>query len=239
VEAFSGHPRIVRMLDPKREHSKLGPDWGFIAALPLILFVAVVYAAPIWAFTTLVGDRFGRADPDPGTVVPVAAIICATGLVLLVIRFAVWLRDGRRRSGMDEGQAGIAAVLGTSSALVAASTGSRADVPHWPLWLAPIVLTAVVGTVFWWLLTHARRAAPVPSDGTTEALERLRAVVERLPQESQVAVRQDITAALADLEARSVISPDDAARARGAELGTLALRMSQHRGSRSSGPRGS
>jgi hypothetical protein len=205
--------------------------------LPAAIVVAVVYAAPVWAFTTLVGDRFGRSNPDPNTVVPAAGVICAVGLAGLVIGVVSWTRGGRRPSGAAEGQAGIAAVLGTLSVVIATRKATGADVQGWPLWILPIVLTAVAGAMLWWLLVRAKRAhgaasrttarqgaAPV---GRVEPLKRVRLQVERLSAEHQLAVRRDITAAIDALEARAVISHDEADRARDADLGKLALRMSQ------------
>lgn len=233
--AFEDHPEIVAALRSVPRVSS--GNRGFLLALPLILLIGIVYAAPVWGFTTLIGDRFGRADPDPFVVVPTAGVIFAVGLLFLLINFGIWLARGRTRSGGSEGQAGIAAVLGILSTVIAAVMAQRASVPAWGLWILPIVASAVVGVLFYVLLLQARRREPKTSiaqvpdgpavDTSPEFIATVQGRIRTLDPVEQAAIRRDIHAAISDLEARGVVTVREAALARGAELGELAARMTQ------------
>lgn len=251
VAAFDGHREVLQHLDPAGTFNggrrRSGPGGlKVIALLPFILIMFAVLGAPIWGFVALFGDRFGRSDPDPASAIPVAGVVFAIGLPFLIISLVLWLRAGSAKDASRETQAVMAMALGTVSAVIVATRGSASDVPGWPGWLIPVAATGLIGGAFTVLLLRARRSGRVvtrtrsePADGTAvEPLKRVRLAVEKLPPEQLTAIRHDIDAAITDLAARGVVGARDAAWARGAELGKLALRMSQGRGPVATNPRG-
>jgi hypothetical protein len=56
-------------------------------------------------------------------------------------------------------------------------------------------------------------------------LKQRRESVEQLSDDDRAAIRRDLDAAITDLTTRGLISDSEAERARGTELGGLALRM--------------
>lgn len=249
--AFEGHPHVLRELDPKGKYNggrrRTSPlTVRSIMLVPAVLLLWAVLAAPIWGFVALFGDRFGRSNPDPTTSIPVAGIIFSIGLLPLIISFVLWVRAGRLKDLARETQAVMAMGLGTVSSVIIALRGSASDVPGWGGWLTPVAATGLIGGAFLVLLLRARSARRVPTaqsvgspDGkVAEPLKEVRVAIERLPGADLAAIRLDIDSAISDLAARGVIGSQDAAWARGAELGKLALRMSQGRGPVATNPRG-
>jgi hypothetical protein len=266
VAAFESQPKVLRALDPKGKYAhgrNRGGGWRKTGLALLGFFAVIVFYFPsIAGFTTLIGDRFNRSHPDPNVTVPVAGSIFAFALAMLVVTFVSWLRSGRPKDVGGEVQSSAAAVLGWLSAYVAGTRGSAANTAGWQLWTGVIALCAAFGTVYLVLLLIAHRAASARelkaklrgetaasgaqavagSGAAVEPLKQVRLAVERLSPDDQARVRGDIDGAIDTLAARGVISADEAQWARGAELGKLALRMSQPRprrapdGSSSGGP---
>ncbi len=130
-------------------------------AVPLGLVAAAAYGGPVWACTTVLGARFGRADPDPRITIPVAGGFFALSLVLLVVHVVRFLGGPRSRSLAAEGFAFSYAALGLLTLLAAARRGMRDDVAHWQLWVVPMAAAAALSVVFLWLLVRAKhRCSP-------------------------------------------------------------------------------
>jgi len=239
LAAFERHPGILRVLDPSGKYGKRGggSNRALLLAAPFMLLAFALYVGPIWGLATVMEWRFGQADSDPAVVIPAAGIIFLVTLPFLVLSAVVWWRRGRTPDRFLDYQAGIALFIGGLTVVLATARAIRGDVPAWPLWVLPILAVTIVGGVFFVALLRARRAvrATVPAAkgqarvGAVEPLKAVREQVERLPAPEREAIQQDLLGALDDLERREVIKPAEAEWARGAELGKLALRMSQPR----------
>ena len=235
IAAFAEHPSVLDQLDPARAFRGTKRGWELVWGVPAAILVAVVFAAPIWGLTTLVGDRFGRSTLETSGTIPAAGIIFGIGSILLVVNFVRWLRAGKPKEGMRDAQAGMAFVLGAPSIAIVAVQGPRDVVPFWELWVLPIVFTTVVGGVFLVMLRAERgktRSVPKSLPETVEKqksspLARVTDEVALLNPEARDAVSRDLDDAIAYLEARKLITVADAEVARQAELGLLKLRMYQ------------
>lgn len=228
--------------------------WWTVRSVALALVLLVVLFAPVFGMARLLsGGRASRSDPiDPHDTIPDAGVLFAVGLVVLVLFTWSWVRDGRPRDPGLLLQSQVATVTGAVSAALVAAQGSRAGVDRWELWIVPVLATTVLGVVAWvWQAVTRRarahgerdrardrardrdreqRASGAARGGRGTAVEPLRPVrlaVERLPVHRREAVRADLHAAIEDLLRRGVIDDDVARAAREADLGRLALRMSQ------------
>lgn len=248
--AFEAHDKVLTLLDPSGDYSRGNPGvrrrrrLGMIWTVPLGILLLVLFLVPAYGFAFLMGDRFGRADNDPTTAIHAAGACYAVNVVFLLVLIPAWFVGGRKKQdyGLAGAQAGMALVLGGISVAIAAMRGSGASVSDWPLWSIPIDVTAALGGVFCIMIIIARLRQPrrstakakkerVASDeiATSRRFRRIQEEIARLPAAELAAVRRDLDAAIRDLVARDVISAADGDRAREAELGKLALHMSQRR----------
>lgn len=236
LAAFASHPAVLDQLDPDR--LLRGKDrLKLLLGVPGTIVLGAIFGAPIWGFTTLVGARFGRSTLDPAVTIPAAGIIFAVGLVALIVNVLLWFRAGKPVDRMREAHAGLAFFLGVPSILIAWFKGSTSAVEGWQYWIIPVITSTVIGGVFlaqlWWLRYSPRARAqrtPAALDAEAKAdkpLARVTTAVELLQPAEQDAVKADLEAAISELEAQNVITPEDATVARNAELGLLALRMYQ------------
>lgn len=234
LAAFAEHPGVLDQLAPERKLKGSKRRWELLWGVPAAIVVAAVFAAPIWGFTTLVGDRFGRSTLEPGGTIPAAGIIFGIGLILLVVNLVRWRLAGRPDGGLAYAQAALAFVLGVPSVAIAAVQGPRAEVPSWQLWTLPIIVSTLIGGTWLVLLVVQRRITRSREDPRARAsrktatpLARVTDEVALLTPEARDAVSRDLEVAISDLESREVISAADAVVARRAELGLLKLRMYQ------------
>jgi hypothetical protein len=115
--------------------------------------------------------------------------------------------------------------------------GLNSNVESWQTWIIPIMSTVVLAAVFLVLLIVARASQGARAQSTTQAgagdvppnkiavLKRRRERVAALSDHERASIMNDIESTIDDLEHRGLISAQEAERARGAELGALALRM--------------
>jgi len=231
--AFEDFPVVVSaLLGTGNEKT---PAQRFIFLVPLAILVAVIYAAPVWGLVTVLrpvglSQTSRTAEGD----ITVSGVIFAVAAVSVLVHGCIWLWSGRPAKTALRGSAGMALVLGAVSAAIAAKRGTEDSVPDWGFWALPMLASAVLGGVFLLLVLQARRRAPVAvdpsgppsfmaSEGYTAAV---RESVSRVSDEDLVSIREDLSAAIDDLEKRQVITPAVARRARDAELGALAGHMS-------------
>ncbi|GAA2171297.1 hypothetical protein GCM10009846_04630 [Agrococcus versicolor] len=231
LAAFSQHPRVTRALDPRGRRSATRPSSMRVVRM---IVVALVALCPVWTLATLLGGRFVDVQVDGATAVPAAAILTTIGLA--VPAWLAWrgLSDPAQRRGS---LAGIGAIYLGIGIVLGILVVARADAGQAiALALVPFAATALIGLLLvvagaWFALRgrgaqgpHAGRGAPAPVDGP---LPVVRAAVARLDEPARAAVRADLDAAIVDLERRGVIDRAASATARRADLGLLAVRMSQ------------
>lgn len=233
--AFEDFPVVVSAL--RGSGNEKSPTRRFIYFVPLVILIAAVYAAPVWGLVTVLRpiglsqtSRTAQGD------ITVAGVIFAVAAIFVLGHGLVWLFSGRPARTALMGSAGMALVLGAVSAGVAAKRGIDESVPDWGLWALPMLASVVVGGVFVILVFLVRRRTParaepaVPqsnfaaSEGYTATV---RESISRVSDEDLVSIREDLAAAIDDLEQRQVITQTDARRAREAELGALAGHMSR------------
>ena len=221
-----------------------------LTVIGVLLFILgiVVFVFPVAiGLTVLVGGRFAQAPIPVDVALPIAGIIFAYQLVALLISFVLWVRGGKQKDAFRETQAGAGAIFGVVSCIVAVVRDATASVPVWPGWAIIILVSTAFAIVFTVMLLNARaeaRREPASTKSTgakggagangvsgaaVEPLKLVRLEVEKLPDTDQAAIRADLSAAIDDLRTRGVISDRDAEWAQGADLGKLALRMSQPR----------
>ena len=256
VAAFEAHPRIQRMLDPKGEHhrAKKNPARTLLiclGAVPGALLLIALFLGPVCGLAALaVGRNESVARQfDPLGAVHSAGIILAIYVAAWLIPIVVlWWKSGRkdpedRKSGaFSSVNAGIALLGGAACSAVAAYHGANSAVPNWPLWSVPMYAATGIGAGFAVAIftVHHRTPRPTPEQeeqqrataqdaATSKRFNRIQDRIRRLPAAERASVRHDIDAAIRDLAARDVISADDREWALGADLGRLALHMSQRR----------
>lgn len=254
VAAFEAHPRIQRMLDPKGKyhHAKKKPAKTlliWVAAIPAALVLFALFLGPVCGLAALsVGrDESVARQFDPLGAVHSAGIILAIYVAAWLIPVVVmWWTNGRndpedRTSGaLSSLNAGMALLGGAACSAVAAYHGATSAVPNWPLWSVPMYAATGIGAGFAVAIfvVHHRTPQPTPEQeqprrasaqdaATGRRFSRIQDRIRRLPAAEQASLHHDIDAAIRDLAARDVISADDCRRAHGADLGILALRMSQ------------
>jgi len=202
---------------------------------PVALLVAVVYAAPVWGFVTVLGPwAFSQTTRTAQGDIVVSGVIFITVLASLLTHFGVWLGSSQPRSAAVFGSAIMSLVLGGISAGVAARRGGLAHVSDWTLWALPMVASAFVGAIVLVIQLRARTRAPerpssVAADSevwqSPQYLESVRATVARVRDEDQREIRADLFAAVDDLRKRGIISEVEATTAHSAPLGELAGTM--------------
>ncbi len=223
IAAFSAHPSVQEGLDPRGRWPRVqGRPWlarpGVAPALftglgflPLLGLVAT--GARGWWFDD---SQEGLAAGLTGVVFGLTAVVLVAVLVLL----ALGGRARRELSGRVALFAGpaVLALLTIPLALV-----RTVDGPGDPR-LLPVWLTLVLAAIGLGVATVARgprvRVSPGP-------LAVARAAAAGLSSAEQGAVAADLGAAVADLEARGVVAPEVAGRARRAPLAMLAHDLSQ------------
>lgn len=244
--AYARLPAMADRIDMLHEyHAKRKPVPriivfpGKVAFVAMIIVLAiVVWFSPIIGFVILLGNRYGGEPLDPFVVIPWSATTFAFAFVMLVTRFAGWWRGGKHTDGLGESQAGTALVLGAFTVALIAARGQTAGVAGWPVAALVVAVCAAAGGVFLVLTLRARAAdsrranlarlkgEPVEKDPLpTEPVKPIAKELRSVSAADQAAVRADIDAAINDLEARGVVTSEDAATARQASLGALALRM--------------
>ena len=256
VAAFEAHPRSQRMLDPKGKYHRAQRHPAktlliYVAAIPAALVLIALLLGPVCGLAALaVGRNESVARQfDPLGAVHSAGIILAVYVAAWLIPIVVlWWRSGRkdpedRKSGAFSSlNAGIAFLGGAACSAVAAYHGAASAVPNWPLWSVPMYAATGIGAGFAVAIfaVHHRTPRPTPEQeqqrrasaqdaATSKRFNRIQNRIRRLPAAEQASVRHDIDAAIRDLAARDVISADDREWALGADLGRLALHMSQPR----------
>jgi hypothetical protein len=232
---FAAHPSVLEDggAKPKVRKSK----WNLIWGIPLVILYFFCYLAPIWGTAAISVSRFQTYRQDPEETIPLSGTLFLFALLLLVVSFGHWIITGRRRNGFYEVQAALALTLGGLSAAAVRMNGLDKEIDSWQTWIIPIIVTVVLATVFLVLLVIARvsqgaRAKSKPRDegddvpsNKIELLKRRRERVAALSDAERASIARDIVSSIIDLEQRGLISAHEAERARGAELGALALRM--------------
>ena len=241
--AFAEHPFVLEDGGAKKKGHK--NKWNLIWGIPLVILYFFCYLAPILGTAAISVSRFQTYQQDAAKRIPLSGTLFVFALFLLVISFVHWLFTGRRRNGFYEMQAGLALVLGGLSAVSIRMFGLNESVDSWQKWIIPVLATVALAAVFlgFLVVAHISQGAQVRSksgDGTggvlprnkIELLKRRREQIAQLSEGEQAAVKRDIDVSIGDLERRGLISGAEADRARGAELGALALRMPQVRASK-------
>lgn len=256
VAAFEAHPRIQRMLDPKEEyhHAKKNPAKTLlicVAAIPAALVLFALFLGPVCGIAALAEgrDQSVARQFDPLGAIHSAGIILAIYVAAWLIPVVVlWWTNGRndpedRKSGaFSSFNAGMALLGGAACSATAAYHGVNSAVPDWPLWSVPMYAATGIGagfavTIF---IVHHRAPQPTPEQerqhrasaqdaATGKRFGRIDDRIRRLPAAERASVRHDIDAAIRDLAERHVIGTDDREWALRADLGRLALHMSQRR----------
>lgn len=242
MAAFADHPGVLNALDPSgRNHRPRATAAGVAAGAAMLLLVLLILA-PIVALVIVVVDWFGQ-PAAPEVCIPAASIILMCTLPLLVASFVGWYRSDRRRDQFRELQSSVLGGFGLLTLLVALLRSGTQDYPDGLRWSAGIAVPALFAASFWVALVRdavrqeraagSRRTGSASDAGETgsatpsEPLRHVRLAVEKLSEADRAAVRQDLDAAIGELERRGIIDAATAVRARAAELGKLALRMSQ------------
>jgi hypothetical protein len=232
--AFAGHPSVLAEGGPKKRVRK--NNWNLIWGIPLVILYFFSYLAPIWGTAAISVSRFQTFRQDTEETIPLSGTLFIFALALLIVSIVHWFFKGRRRNGFYEVQAALAFTLGGLSAAAVRMNGVNDSVEGWELWIIPVMATVVLGAVFLVLLliarlAESRRSGPASSGGDAlpankiQVLKHRRELVAQLTEADRAAIRDDIESAIDDLERRGLISAAEADRARGAELGALALRM--------------
>lgn len=231
--AFEDFPAVVSALQGAAKDRSFG--LRLIYMVPLGVLVAAIYGLPIWGLAVAWGPfwRVAAAPDTPERDIPMAGVIFAAAAVSLLVHACVWFWSGRRANTALLGSAHMMLVLGAIAAGRVTWRGVEHSVPDWELWAIPILACVVLGAVFSFLLLRARRRTPAATDPVarpdfraSEAyLTAVRQSVSRVGDEDLVLIRDDLAAAIDDLEQRNVITHADARRARTAELGALAGHM--------------
>ena len=238
--AFAKHPSALGTSPLKRkpEGSKAGFVLTLIIGIPLVVVYLACVFAPIWGFAAVYDGFIAAAAPKPDyeTAIPVSGVMFAIAGVTLLASTIHWLITRMRRNGFYQMQAALALVLGAITALAITANGRAEDVTDWELWIIPVLATAGFGALF--LLAHLivtlRRGvqASVTDAGTPEPpmtphekklLTKRREKVATLSATQQASIRNDLTAAFDDLEARDVLSAQESQRVRAIELGALGI----------------
>lgn len=232
--AFAAHPSVLGEGGAKKTVRK--NNWNLIWGIPLVILYFFCYLAPIWGVAAISVSRFQTYRQDTEETIPLSGTLFIFAFALLVVSVIHWIIKGRPRNGFYEVQAALAFTLGGLSAAAVRMNGVNDSVESWQTWIIPIMATVVLAVIFFILLLVARFSAARRSrpQGDAESalpankiqqLKQRREQVALLSEPEQAAVRGDIESAVRDLERRGLISAAEAARARGAELGGLALRM--------------
>ena len=229
--AFSAHPSVLGEGVPKQKVRK--NNWNLIWGIPLVILYFFSYLAPIWGTAAISANRFQSYRPDAEDTIPLSGTLFIFALALLVVSIVHWTIKGRPRNGFYEVQAALAFTLGGLSAAAVRMNGINESVDSWQTWIIPILASVLLGIVFFVLLLVARftgtRSRP---DGESslprnkvQLLKQRRDQVAQLSETERSAIARDLESAISDLERRGLISAAEAERARGTELGGLALRM--------------
>lgn len=218
--------------------SRRGGKARLLVLIPAVIVVAYFALTPIMGFVILSdGGRFATAarDSDPNRTIPWAGVFFASAAVALIALVVSWIVTkkpaGARGFGLYTAFFAIIALVGIHR------KGAENSVDNYELWSIPVWIAAGLGSIlgilylvaaFQKLLKQegARRARPTRiSDREMTELEQRRGRIAALSEEERRAVRADIEAAVHELTARELISPEQAERALSAELGALAVEM--------------
>lgn len=230
--AFEDFPDVVNQL--RAAAAGRGSRRSFLYLVPLGVLVVVIYAAPIWGLATVVGPwALSQTSRTAQGDITVAGVIFIVAFVSLLVHLVVWLAGGRPRGGALLGSATMSLVLGGISAGVAVVRGTDKGVADWGILVSPMLASAIAGAIIIAVVLNARRrtpaSAPPPvapgAQPSPELLESVRATVARVSDVDQRDIRADLSAAIADLRERGVISASAASAAESAPLGELAGTM--------------
>lgn len=238
VAAFSDHSSIVRLLDPHREYGR--PPMSAAASIALVLAVVPMLALDVAllfpsavGLVLLWGSLRTSHDHRLGFGLPGAGIAFAVSVVVLLGGIITWVKHGRRSDMIAYKQVVFGVLFGVLS-LVTVAAYRVTTYRLWGVWVTPIAVSTLLAVLFGVLLFVAGHSDRHKDDRpAVEPLKPVRLAVEKLPADERAAIRVDINNALDILVARGIISPDDAAWGRTAELGKLALHMSGPRPSHS------
>jgi hypothetical protein len=235
--AFAAHPSVLAPGGAANGGTRFGKSyWNLIWGIPVVLVYLFCYTAPVWGAAAISVSRFQTYQQDPEQRIPLSGIMFIFVLALLLVNFVRWVVKGRKASGFYEIQAVLAVVLGGLSAIAVRMYGLRDSVSSWQVWIVPVLAATIIGAIFLIFLVGARvaqRSRQSSSNASAETLPRnklellkqRRESVEQLSDDDRAAIRRDLDAAITDLTTRGLISDSEAERARGTELGGLALRM--------------
>lgn len=238
AEAFAQHPGVLdpsavrkaKTLRQKRGEGMTLPQK--LVAIPAVMIGAVVVGSPVWGFAMSSGPGSRFTDhptgTDPNVTMAVTAAAFTLTFLVLVTLAVRWAFDRFPLSGFIAWYAAVTLPLAAIAAWVTSAGGERLSVELWPLWVTPIIASAVLSgalavTIFVMRQRHNWRHTLPFKEADELARRRRRAAT--LTDAERRRISDDLDAAIADLEQRDVIDGATATRARKSGLGGLELLM--------------
>lgn len=231
LDAFREHPAVLRGLDPSiRVRGGRSARDRLTMLLPWLGMAAI--ASPLVAMAILVPSRISAAAPvDSASAVPASSMLFLFADLALVPTAVAMLRR-RRGDRFFRGVGAFALVMALLT--VAIAVGVQPTVEHVWLWMLPVLVAGVAGLAIALLPVPAPAAAPARGRGGGDGPRSgpravARAAIAELDDAERQRAAAELRAAIDELARSGAVSARDADRAKGAELGMLAIRMSQPR----------
>ncbi|WAC66714.1 hypothetical protein OVA14_02750 [Agrococcus sp. SL85] len=231
LDAFREHPAVLRGLDPSiRVRGGRSARDRLTMLLPWLGMAAI--ASPLVAMAILVPSRISAAAPvDYESAVPVSSLLFLFADLALVPAAVAILRR-RRGDRFLRGVGAFALVMALLT--VAIAVGVQPAVEHVWLWMLPVLLAGLAGLAIALVPVPAAEAAPgrgaMRADGPRSGPRAVaRAAIAGLDEAERQRAAAELRAAIDELARSGLVSARDADWAKGAELGMLAIRMSQPR----------
>ncbi|AWB90016.1 hypothetical protein C2138_11105 [Salinibacterium hongtaonis] len=232
--AFSDQPSVLAALEGvRRSPQNTKPRWQLVLAVPIVLAMGFSMLLPILGVSAIAVGRFQNYEAPPEEMIPLAGLFYLGTAIALLAWIVIWFMGDRRRSGVALTFSVMTVVLGALTGITMSERGTESSVASWESWIIPVVAAIGLAAVLAMLQLFARskksgasldQSSGLPPNKLAE-LKARRDAVSDLAETDRLAIKRDLDAAVSDLEQRGLITAADAERARGTELGGLALRM--------------
>ncbi|PWB97479.1 hypothetical protein DF220_06275 [Salinibacterium hongtaonis] len=232
--AFSDHPSVLAELEGvRRSPQSTKPRWQLVLAVPIVLAMGFSMLLPILGVSAIAVGRFQNYEAPPEEMIPLAGLFYLSTAIALLAWIVIWFMGDRRRSGVALTFSVMTVVLGALTGITMSERGTESSVASWESWIVPVVAAIGLAAVLAMLQLFARskksgasldQSSGLPPNKLAE-LKARRDAVSDLAETDRLAIKRDLDAAVSDLEQRGLVTAADAERARGTELGGLALRM--------------
>ena len=225
---LSEHRQILKLLGPEAAHVRTPRTIvSFIVLVPTILVGMAVFWSPIWGLATLAGDSFGIRDVNGAMAIPVAGasmiVSCLVMSGLLIRRAFTHGVGGPEDGSLASGHVFLSVLMLAGMIAI----GRRQQPDGWEVWLVPTVLGIVLASINMFVARHPREAAgplstrpPPTAESESARRQRVRAAVATLPEVERARLLDDRQHAIDWLRMQGTVTPDEAARASRAELGS-------------------